>query len=149
MAREPIPTWSFALVVVRLGRRILVVHERKHGETWYIPAGRVEVGETFADAAHRETMEEAGIEITLDGVLSVNYQPVDGGAARARVIYVASPKTDDPPRTEPNKDTLGARWATFDELRKLDLRSSEVVTLARHVLGGGVVYPFTILGPVR
>jgi 8-oxo-dGTP pyrophosphatase MutT (NUDIX family) len=69
MAREPIPTWSFALVLVRLSRRFLLVHERKHGQLWYLPAGRVEPGETFAAAAHRETREEAGIDIVLEGVV--------------------------------------------------------------------------------
>ncbi|MGB1017213.1 MAG: NUDIX domain-containing protein, partial [Nannocystaceae bacterium] len=61
MARQAIPTWSFVLVVVRLGHRYLVVHERKHGQHWYLPAGRVEPGETFPAAARRETLEEAGL----------------------------------------------------------------------------------------
>ncbi|MFN8559058.1 MAG: NUDIX hydrolase [Dehalococcoidia bacterium] len=59
--RAPIPTWYFALVVVRLGHRFLVVREAKHGQHWYMPAGRVEPGETMAETAVRETMEEAGI----------------------------------------------------------------------------------------
>jgi phosphatase NudJ len=42
MSREPIPTWYFALVVVVSGDRFLRVHERKHGQLWYLPAGRVE-----------------------------------------------------------------------------------------------------------
>jgi len=41
MPREPIQTWYFALVVVRLQHRFLLVHERKHGQKWYLPAGRV------------------------------------------------------------------------------------------------------------
>ena len=43
MARSPLPTWYFALVVVRRGHRFLLVQERKYGETWSIPGGRVEV----------------------------------------------------------------------------------------------------------
>lgn len=68
MARTAIPTWFFVLVVVRRGDRFLVVHERKHGQLWYLPAGRVEPGESFAAAAARETREEAGIPIHLEGV---------------------------------------------------------------------------------
>ena len=48
MSRTPSATWFFALVVVRRGDRFLLVHERKHGQTWYLPAGRVEPGETLA-----------------------------------------------------------------------------------------------------
>ena len=43
MPREAIPTWFFAIVVVRRGDRFLLVHERKHGQLWYLPAGRVEL----------------------------------------------------------------------------------------------------------
>ena len=51
MPRDPIPTWFFALVVVRQGDRFLLVHEAKHGQDWYLPAGRVEPGESLTDAA--------------------------------------------------------------------------------------------------
>ena len=41
MARTPIPTWCFAIVVVRRGDQFLLVQERSHGQPWYLPAGRV------------------------------------------------------------------------------------------------------------
>ena len=56
MAREPIPTWYFVLVAVRRDDRFLLVHERQHGQMWYLPAGRVEEGEELLQAAHRETL---------------------------------------------------------------------------------------------
>lgn len=60
MPSEPIPTYFFALVVVRRGGRFLVVHEAKHGQRWYPPAGRVEPGEPLFDGARREVLEETG-----------------------------------------------------------------------------------------
>jgi phosphatase NudJ len=45
MARDPIPTWFFALTVVRRGQHFLLVHETKHEQLWYSPAGRAEPGE--------------------------------------------------------------------------------------------------------
>ena len=51
MPREPIPTHTFALVVVRRADLFLVLRERKHGQLWYLPAGRVEPGETIVRAA--------------------------------------------------------------------------------------------------
>lgn len=45
MAHSPIPTWYFALTVVRRENQFVLVHERKHGQLWYLPAGRVELGE--------------------------------------------------------------------------------------------------------
>ena len=85
MARPPLEMHAFALVVVRLGRRVLLVREREHGGGWYMPAGRVEPGESLEDAAVRETLEEAGVPVTLDGVIRVEYTPLTG-AARLRVI---------------------------------------------------------------
>jgi phosphatase NudJ len=70
MPRAPIPTWFFALVVVRQGDRFLLVHEAKHGQGWCVPAGRVEPGESLFDAAVRETLEETGVPVVLDGVLA-------------------------------------------------------------------------------
>src|ERR1041385_2547102 len=67
--RGPIPTWYFALVVVRRGHRFLLTQERKYGATWSIPGGRVEAGESLTDAAIREVLEETGVPTKLDGGL--------------------------------------------------------------------------------
>lgn len=47
MTRGPIPIWFFVLSVVRRADRFLLVHEYKHGQLWYFPAGRVEFGLEF------------------------------------------------------------------------------------------------------
>jgi phosphatase NudJ len=146
MSRDPIPTWCFALVVVRLERRFLLVHERKHGQRWYLPAGRVEPGETFVEAAIRETREEAGIDITVDGILRIEHSPsLDG--ARMRVIFVARPASDAPPKSEPDDESLGAAWVALDELDAYPLRGDEVRTLFEHVARGPAVYPLSVLVP--
>ena len=68
--RGPIPTWYFALVVVRRGHRFLLTQERKYGSTWSIPGGRVEPGETLTTAAIREVLEETGVHVRVDGLAS-------------------------------------------------------------------------------
>lgn len=40
-------------------------------KTRYLPAGRVDYGESFPTGAIRETQEEAGIPVTLSGVLRI------------------------------------------------------------------------------
>jgi ADP-ribose pyrophosphatase YjhB (NUDIX family) len=146
MAREAIPTWFFAMVVVRLGRRFLVVHELKHGQLWYLPAGRVEPGETIVDAAVRETLEESGLRVTVESVLRIEHSPAPGGA-RVRVFLVARPLDDAPPRATPNEHSLEARWVTLDELASLPLRDAEVRDVFEHVARGGPVYPLALLQP--
>jgi phosphatase NudJ len=144
MARDPIPTWAFALVVVRKGDRFLLVHERKHGQRWYLPAGRVEPGESIADAAVRETREESGVPIVLEGVLRVEHTPGPDGA-RLRVFFLGRPADDTPPRTTPDDESLGAAWVTRDELERLPLRGDEVRDWFRYVAEGGAVHPLSVL----
>ena len=145
MAREPIPTWYFALVVVRDGDRFLVVREAKHGQTWYLPAGRVEPGETLAEAALRETLEETGIEAILEGILKIQHTP-SGPAARVRALFLARPADDRPPKSVPDEHSLEARWVTLDELARLPLRGPEVLDVFRWVAGGAPVYPLELIG---
>src|SRR2546423_11583958 len=114
MAREAIPTWCFSLVVVRRGQQFLLVHERKHGQLWFLPAGRVEPGESFAAAAYRETLEEAGIPVRMTGVIRIEHSP-SIGAARMRVIFLAEPIDDTPPKTTPDEESLEAAWVGLDE----------------------------------
>lgn len=144
MAREPIPTWYFAVVVVRRGERFLLVHECKHGQLWYLPAGRVEVGETFVDAALRETLEETGVPVRLTGILRVEHSPYQGGA-RLRVVFLAEPLDDTAPKTVPDVESLEAAWVSLAELSEYPLRGVEVSELLDYVARGGAVVPLSLL----
>ncbi len=145
MAREPIPTHAFSLVLVKSGRRFLLVHEKKHGG-WYLPAGRVEPGETFQHAALRETKEEAGIDVVLEGVLKIEQRP-GPSFLRLRVFFLARPADDAPPKTVADEHTLEAGWYSLDEAKKLTLRGDEVEQLLTSVLDGALpVAPLSLLG---
>lgn len=145
MSREPLPTWFFVLVVVRKGDRFLLVQERKHGQLWYLPAGRVEPGERLADAAHRETREEAGIAIDLGGIYQVQHTPFPDGTCRVRVVFGATPRDDAPPKSAPDEHSLQAGWFTLSEMAELPLRGTEVARLFEAVAGGAPVHPLALL----
>lgn len=126
MAREPIPTWCYALIVVRLGHRFLVVREAKHGQLWYLPAGRIEHGERFEEGALREVFEEAGLKVKLRGLLKVQFTPIPYGA-RCRMVFLAEPVDDTPPKQLADDESLEARWVSLEELSALPLRGQEVI----------------------
>lgn len=146
MPREPIPTWCYALVVVRKGDRFLIIQESKYGEPWYLPGGRVEAGESFTDAAVRETREEAGIPVRVTGLIRIEHSPSAAGA-RMRVLFLAEPTDDTPPKSEPDDESLRAAWVGLDELAQYQLRGPEVAELFTYVARGGTVYPTELLGP--
>lgn len=145
MSRGPIPTWYFALVVVRRGHRFLLMQERKYGSSWTIPGGRVEPGETLLTAAVREVLEETGVPIRLDGVLRIEHVPVDAGV-RVRVLFTGTPIDDTAPKTTADEESLGAAWLTLDELGGRRLRGADLRALLESVEAGRQVFPLELLG---
>jgi 8-oxo-dGTP pyrophosphatase MutT (NUDIX family) len=145
MAREPIPTWFFVVVVVRKGDKFLLVHERKHGQKWYLPAGRIEPREDFNLAGCRETLEETGVPVRMTGFLGIQHTPMFDGSARVRFIVTAEPVDDTPPKSEPDEESLGAGWFTMDEMRELPLRGEDVLQLVGAVLNGASVFPVNLV----
>lgn len=146
LSRTPVEAWLFAVVIVRKADRFLLVHERKHGQRWYLPAGRVEPGETFAAAAIRETLEETGVPVRLTGVLRV--EPTHGpDSLRLRVVFTAEPADDTPPKQAPDDDSLGAAWVALDELDRYPLRGLDVLEYFSYVADGGAIAPLGVLAP--
>ncbi len=140
MTRDPIPSWYFVLVVVRHEDRFLLVHEVKQGQLWYLPAGRVEPGETLEHAAIRETLEETGVRIALDGVLRVEHTPMRMGlhpGSRVRVFYAAHPAGDSTPKSTPDEHSLEAAWVALADLPRLRLRGPDVTDVIDYLANGG------------
>ncbi|KDO27578.1 hypothetical protein SPRG_06846 [Saprolegnia parasitica CBS 223.65] len=144
----------FAVVVVRHPRtkRWLAVQETsKHNRLWWLPAGRVENGETFPAAAVRETREEAGIDIRLVGVLRVEHTPIGPQSDRMRIVFYAEPMDVSAPiKTTADDESLGAAWTTVPELQAWadagQLRDEELLNWAMYLERGGEVAPLSTLG---
>lgn len=141
------PAWFFALVVVQHEGRFLLVHERKHGQRWYLPAGRVEPGESLVEGALRETKEESGLDVELTGVLRLEHSPSLDDGVRVRVHFLARPKPgfSAVPRRVPNEHSLEAAWVSTTELDRYELRGDEVRRVFEYVERGGAVAPLTLL----
>jgi phosphatase NudJ len=145
MSRDPIPTWTFVLLVVKRGDRFLLVQEAKSERRWFFPGGRVEPGEELYTAAHRETREEAGIEVQIDGILRIEYRPRSDKSARARFFFLAHPIDDTPPKSIPDDESLGAAWVSLADLDRMPLRGDEVRQVLHAVAKGHPVYPVSVV----
>jgi phosphatase NudJ len=145
VARKPIPTWCFVLVAVHLEGHFLVVHERKHGQLWYLPAGRVEPGESLIAAAERETLEETGVSVAITGIVRLEHSPRTDGTARLRVVFTARPRGDITPKSEPDEHSLEAAWVTLRDLDRMPLRGEDVKQIFEYVARNGPVYPLDLI----
>lgn len=142
-AQKPIPSFFFAVVIVRLGHRVLLVEEQGD-KGWYFPAGHVEAGETVEGAAIRETKEEAGIPIVLEGILRVEHGVAQQGGVRCRVFYLARPRDDTQPKRTADQFSMRAAWVTAREIEHMKLRGDEVREVIEYVMNGGAIYPLSV-----
>ncbi len=122
MNRPATPEVAVGAVVVHEGRLLLV--QRGRGAAlgkWAPPGGRVEFGETLADAVVREVREETGIEVRageLAGwVERTGNDPEPYHYVILDFFAVPSGATD----LTPGDDAADARWVPLAEVPTLDL----------------------------
>jgi ADP-ribose pyrophosphatase YjhB (NUDIX family) len=94
------------------GERVLLCKrniEPRWGK-WTLPAGFMELGETAAEGAARETDEEAGAQIEMEALLSVLSVPQVG---QVHLYWRARLLSD---RFDPGHETIEARLFSEDEI---------------------------------
>jgi phosphatase NudJ len=134
-------TSCFVLGVFRDQGRYLVIQERD--ETWYLPAGRVEDGESLVAALLRETLEEAAQRVSVQGLVGMDHSFRDHPRphARYRFMFVGRRAAPSPPKDKPDHHSLRAAWMTKDEIAALPLRHPEVIRWIEKVEANAPVLP--------
>jgi 8-oxo-dGTP diphosphatase len=114
-----------AEVIVRdAENRVLVVRGR-HG-LWGFPGGAREEGESFAEAAVRETREETGLEIEVAGLAGVLEK------ARLLFLFFEARVVAGTAALQDDEDVVEVRWVDDEEA----VRLLTVYPNAKHVLAG-------------
>jgi mutator protein MutT len=134
------PIVGVGAVIVDRDRVVLVkrAHEPLKGE-WSLPGGRVEVGETLAEALAREVREETGLEVQVGSLVEVLDRIHRGSDRRVeyhfvlldyRCTVIAGTLTH-------GSDASDACWAARDDLAryKLSDAATRVVLKALELAG--------------
>jgi 8-oxo-dGTP diphosphatase len=120
MTNERGPAVGVGAVAVQNGKILLVRRGRPPSEgLWSLPGGRVEWGETLAEAVVREVHEETGLRVKIGDLAGVVERThLDEGFHYVILDYFVEVVGDD---IRPGGDALEAAWAPLDELDRLDL----------------------------
>lgn len=119
-------TYIVATVLINGDDEVLMMQEAKEScaGKWYLPAGRMECGESIVAAAEREVLEETGLRVAITTLLAVEC----AGGSWYRFVCtgrVLSGELKTPTRAD--AESLQAKW--IDNLGDLNLRSNDIVPL--------------------
>jgi ADP-ribose pyrophosphatase YjhB (NUDIX family) len=119
---------SVNVVVVNDDCEILMIR-RTDNDNWAVPGGAIDLGESVAQAAVRETREESGIECEITGIVGIYSDPkhvilyTSNGEARQEFSIVLSAR---PLRGQPttSSESSEVRWVPVAEVRNYTMDRS-------------------------
>jgi 8-oxo-dGTP pyrophosphatase MutT (NUDIX family) len=117
------------LAVDDAGRLLLLLQRRRDTGQWAIPMGKQELGETVAQCAVRETLEETGVQVEVTGLLGIYSDPghimayTDGEVRQEyEVILTGRPVSGEPTA---NDEASAAGWFALEDLAALDIHPTQ------------------------
>jgi ADP-ribose pyrophosphatase YjhB (NUDIX family) len=99
------------VAVIQDGKILLT--QREDFETWILPSGGVEEGESIAQAALRETKEETGLDVELTRLVGV-YSRLSNMSPGYMVLFAAQPIGGEI-KCQPG-ETIAFEWFAFDKI---------------------------------
>lgn len=100
-------------VVVHASRLLLIRRRVAVGPlSWSLPSGKVDPGESPADAAAREALEEASVVVAPLQLLGERVHPATGW----RVVYVACRLVSGAARAASPREVAEVRWVSGAEI---------------------------------
>lgn len=114
-----------ASAIVMDDRRRLLVHKRTDNGLWALPGGAMMLGESIADTARREVLEETGLAVRPDYVVGVYTDPRhvftydEGRALQEFSVCVACSLIGG--RLAASEESSAVDWCPVDEIDRLSM----------------------------
>lgn len=127
-APEPNSLVAAVSAVVSDDEARLLLHLRTDNQLWSVPGGRIEIGESVADAVTREVREETGFEVEPQYIVGVYSDPrnriaYDDGEVRQQFSVCVACRLAGG-ELDPDGESLDVRWADKSELDGLEISPS-------------------------
>lgn len=118
MTKQERPGVGIAAIVIKDNKVLFGKRKKQNGlNTWHFPGGHIEMGESFAATAIRETKEETDVDIEFIKVLSVSNDIHDDGQHYVTIWTLNKYKSGEAKDMEPDKAEAWD-WYEWSELPK-------------------------------
>ncbi|MCO5968256.1 NUDIX domain-containing protein [Actinoallomurus soli] len=130
---------SVNVVVANAQGEILLIR-RTDNDNWAVPGGAIDLGESLAQAAVRETKEETGIDCEITGLVGIytdpkhvmHYTSNDEVRQEFSIVLTARPVGGTP---TPSSESSEVRWVAPDDVRGYTMDRSMRLRVERYLSG--------------
>ena len=131
MTGRPRPELCVGAVVVRAGDLLLVRRgQAPAAGQWSVPGGRVEGGETMAQATAREVVEETGVTVVVGE--PIGWVERIGQDHHHVIVDFRATAVEPGAPLRPGDDATEAAWVPLGEVPEIDLVPGLLDFLTRH-----------------
>jgi 8-oxo-dGTP pyrophosphatase MutT (NUDIX family) len=132
---------SVNVIVVNSAGEVLMIRRTDNGN-WALPGGAIDLGESVAQAAVRETLEETGIECAVTGITGIYSDPrhvilyTSNGEVRQEfsIVLTARPLAGQP---TPSSESSDVRWVPASEVLEYTMDRSMHIRISDFLARSG------------
>lgn len=120
---------------------VIVKEAKKHAYgKWNLPLGHLEELENIIEGAKRESEEETGLKLEVNGFVGVYQHKGSNGDSIIMIILSASPLEGE--LKYQKNELLDAKWVTFEEFERMpqdSIRSKDIINAVNDYKKRGIL----------